>query len=129
MNSVNQDSLAIFPPNIVKIKEYKAKKVPASVIGTPVYTPSKSEMLYLASLKAPAIGNSTKITYPNIGRLISWNNKNATKAGATPKDTKSANESSSLPISESTFKNLAILPSYLSMSPAKRINKQAILYS
>ena len=47
--------------------------------------------------------------------------------GATPKDTKSHNESSSLPSSPSTFKNLAIFPSYLSNIPAKRINIAANL--
>ena len=47
--------------------------------------------------------------------------------GATPKDIKSHNESSSLPKSFSTFKYLAILPSYLSNIPAKRINSAANL--
>ena len=51
--------------------------------------------------------------------------KNESIDGATPKDTKSANESNSFPSSLETFNHLAILPSYLSTSAAIIIKKHA----
>ena len=47
-------------------KQNKAKKLPVTVIGTPVNTPLNSLVLYLANLNAPQIGNNNKGIIPNI---------------------------------------------------------------
>jgi hypothetical protein len=101
--------------------------VPAIVMGTPIKTLLKSIELYLASLYAPAIGNTSTSRYPARPKLTKLYKLNTRIDGATPKDTKSARESSSFPISLDTCKNLATLPSYLSIKPAIIINKQAHL--
>lgn len=94
---------------------------PAIVMGMPVKTLLKVDTLYLASLKAPAIGKSIVITYPII--LNSPRKVFQLKtAGAAPKEIKSARESSSFPRGLSALKNLAILPSYLSTSAAAIMN-------
>jgi len=48
--------------------------------------------------------------------------KNIKKAGATPKEIRSDKESNCFPKSLDTFKNLAILPSYLSIKAAISMN-------
>lgn len=47
-------------------KQNNAKKLPVTVIGTPVKTPLNSLALYLANLKAPHIGNNKSGIIPNI---------------------------------------------------------------
>ena len=47
-------------------KQNKAKKLPVTVIGTPVNTPLNSLALYRANLKAPQIGNNNSGIIPNI---------------------------------------------------------------
>ena len=47
-------------------KQNNAKALPVTVIGTPVKTPLNSLALYLASLKAPHIGNSKSGRIPNM---------------------------------------------------------------
>lgn len=87
------------------IKVNNAKKQPTIVIGTPVNTPSKVEMLYLASLNAPHIGNDINNTIPSIPygpKLLRLKQIYNNNEGATPKDTKSANESNSFPSSLDT---------------------------
>lgn len=113
---------------LIVTKTTKAKKHPTIVIGTPVYTPSKLDILYLANLKAPQIGNNNNTLNP-INPKGPYSDKlyiiNIKIDGATPKDTKSAKESSSLPTSLVTLRYLAILPSYLSTSPANKIKIEA----
>ena len=46
-------------------KQNNAKKLPVTVIGTPVKTPLNSLALYLANLKAPHIGNDNNEINPN----------------------------------------------------------------
>ena len=89
----------------VHINANKAIKHPTIVIGTPVNEPSKVETLYLANLKAPQIGNKINKIIPMIpcGPNVPNSKKiYSNMDGATPKDTKSAKESNSLPNSLET---------------------------
>lgn len=103
------------------------RRLPAIVIGTPVNTLLNSLQLYLASLKAPATGKITVMIIPKIPKDLKLNKEYARTAGATPKDTRSAKESSSFPSSLFVFKNLATVPSYLSKIPPSKIKRPAIV--
>jgi len=76
-----------------------ASKLPAIVIGMPVKTLLKSVQLYLAKRKAPATGNNTNKILPKTPTLLNQYREKAKIDGATPKETKSARESSSFPSS------------------------------
>lgn len=93
------------------------------VIGRPVNTLSKLLTLNLASLKAPDNTNIRERRYPINPKCIKLIFHVIT-TGATPKEIKSERESSSFPKSLVTLKNLATLPSNLSVTAAIIISRQ-----
>lgn len=75
------------------------------VIGIPVNTPSKEATLYLANLKAPQIGNKINKIIPKAPfgpNVLNSKKIYSNMEGATPKETRSAKESNSLPKSLET---------------------------
>ena len=116
-------------PFSIEIELYKliiVRNKPAIVIGTPWNTLLNVVILYLASLYAPAIGNIKVIKYPKMPKCTKLMFQ-AITIGATPKDIKSAKESSSFPRSLTTSKCLAAFPSNLSVNAASITSKDALI--
>jgi hypothetical protein len=97
------------------------------VIGIPTKYPLVFRTLKRASLKAPQIINKIAVNKPIVPgySLNTWEYINI--AGATPNETRSHNESNSLPISEVVFSLRATLPSILSIRTARKIKIVAAL--